>query len=129
MRWTIVILACAVLVAVALRPSTSRSETTESANVTAEPITGSAVPPRPGDDAPTRDPQTPYGIGPRPLAEWPYETLNEQERAVADRGRTDDFTAAHAGFSAAARQRSAEARAEGAAAQLGIDDLAAGVVP
>ena len=117
------------LLATSCSAGDSTEATTSSPITVAEPITGAPIAPSPGQESPARDPFQPHGIGPRPLAEWPYDTLTPEERAVADRGRNQNYTAVHAGYSDGVRLRTAEARAEAAALQLGIDNLATGVVP
>ena len=96
----------------------------------AEPITGTALQAAPGGEAATKDPFKPYDIG-DPASAIPYEALVPDERAVVDRGRNvDDWRRVHDAYGAAIAERAALARAEAAAHQLGISDLATeGVVP
>ena len=60
-----------------------------------------------------------------------YESLTSEERAVVDRGRdAQGWQQTHDAYGAAVRQRSRNARAEGAQHLLGVDLLGdLGVVP
>jgi hypothetical protein len=86
-----------------------------------EAITGTAVMPGPGSEqAPPKDPFAPYDIGPLEEA-WQYHHLTPDEQAVVDRGMTADDSAVLDGYATAVRERSAQARTERAAIQLGVD--------
>lgn len=88
-----------------------------------EPITGTAVMPRPGSETQQRDPFTPYDPGP-PEALWRYEQLSTAEKAVVDRGRdTTAWRGIHGAYGAAVRERVPALRAQAAASQLGAHDL------
>jgi hypothetical protein len=97
---------------------------------TPEPITGTPALSAPGSEAPPHDPFTPYSIGDAE-AVWTYSDLTAAEQAGADRGRdTTGWKKTHDAFASAATARARQAAASSAAAQLGIDNLAAtGVVP
>lgn len=84
----------------------------------------------PGDEAPPRDPFTPYDTGP-PEARWSYESLSAEEKAVVDRGRdVTGWDAIHSAYAAAAREAAEAAKATAAATQLGVEGLdELGVVP
>jgi hypothetical protein len=95
-----------------------------------EPITGVPLPATPGTGTPQRDPFTPYDIG-DPASAIPYEVLGPEDRAVIDRGRNaDGWRRVHDAYGAATAERATLARAEAAAHQLGVSDLATeGVIP
>jgi hypothetical protein len=95
-----------------------------------EPVTGEAVAPAPGSDTVRHDPFTPYDPGP-PEAQWSYNQLNAQERALIDKGKgvTAKIPTLNA-FAAAAAERAQSAAATSAEHQLGIENLETlGVVP
>jgi len=125
----IVILTCAVLASVLIRPSTSRSETEapsappDSSAPVDEPISGQAVAPAPGDETGPRDPFTPYDVGGQE-AIWPYGDLTANEKAVVDHGRNQaGMDAINNAYGQAAKELAARAKAEAAAAQLGAEGL------
>lgn len=95
----------------------------------AEPITGEAVMPNPGNEQPMRDPFTPYDIG-GAAAAWRLEDLTEAEQVVARRGLDDDQAAVQAAYAKAARDGADEMDARRSAIRLRIGDAALlGVVP
>jgi len=96
---------------------------------TEEFITGTPIEPLPGNETPQKDPFTPYDIG-DPASAIPYDALSPEEKAVVDRGRdVTGWRQIHDAYGKALAERSKQARAEAAVHQLGIDDLAQGVVP
>lgn len=110
--------------------ATSRSDVADpSAGLDAESI-AAPITPKPGNEAPPRDPFTPYGVG-GSQAEWRYEDLTDEEKEVADRGHeTDAWGATHEVWEHALQERSRGARAEIAGRQLGVQNLSSlGVLP
>lgn len=95
-----------------------------------EPITGTSVEAALGSETPPKDPFAPYDIG-DPLSAIPYETLTPEDQAVVDRGRNaGSWRQVHDAYGTAIAERANQARAEAAAHQLGVTDLATeGVVP
>jgi hypothetical protein len=97
----------------------------------AEPISGTAAVSAPGDETPTRDPFTPYNIGPPGTKAWAYADLSPSEKAEVDRGRdTTGWDQVHSAYAMAVAERAHQATGDAAAHQLGVDNLAStGVVP
>jgi hypothetical protein len=133
MRW--VLMLCCAVIAIVVATSISRSDsgdsTTEApATSTDEPITGQPVTPTPGSETPGRDPFSPYDVGGQG-AVWSYDSLSAEEKAAADRGRdVKGWDGVNDAYRQAAMARAAEAAAEAAAIQLGVQNLGAtGVVP
>jgi hypothetical protein len=126
------LLACVIASAFAIAASTSRSDTTSPSSDTAtppEPVLGEPVIPNPGNEGVVRRFQ-PYDIGPVDQAAWPYASLSAAEKAVVDAGRSaPQWSGIHDGYKQAVLLRAAEAHAQAAAIQLGIDNLGTGVVP
>ena len=96
-----------------------------------EPISGTAAVSAPGDEAPARDPFTPYDGGPPGTKTWAYADLSASEKAAVDRGRdTTGWDHVHSAYATAAAERAHQAASDAAAHQLGVDNLAlTGVVP
>jgi hypothetical protein len=133
MRNMLLILGCIVL-ALVVATATSRSEgepdDPPDPATEPEPTTRTPVDPHPGSETEMKNPFVPYDIGDD--AAWPYEILTAAERAQVDRGRNrPEWQGVNDAYAAAARKRSEDAKAAGAAVQLGIDpNLASiGVVP
>jgi hypothetical protein len=137
---------CAVIAALVFLAATSRSDVTPAVPTlpsdptptvaSPEPISGTAVAPAPGSETPPRDPFSPYAIGPAPNDTsrkpfWNRADLSADEQAVVDQGvDTTAWNGVHDAFNQAVRERSQQAGADSAAAQLGVDSLAGtGVVP
>lgn len=96
---------------------------------TAEPITGEAVMPNPGDETPMRDPFTPYDIGGEAAA-WRLEDLEPEERVVALRGVDANDQGVQDAYAELARASAAQAQIEVAARRLQLQDPEEiGVVP
>ena len=130
MRTNLILICFAFVIAAA--SSSSRSQPADDPPVAApaEPITGPAVMPAPGDETGPRDTFTPYGTG-NLEANWKYEDLTTDEKVVADKGRdVANWKGIHDAYRQAAIERAAQAVADAAAHQLGVDDLGTtGVVP
>jgi hypothetical protein len=137
MRWYLFIFVAGCVFAWAA--SSSRSSAADAGNGSGdtsnpgEPITGEpAVPNEPPASVP-KNPFEPYGIGETTVDSnpaWSYEQLSDAERVVVDRGRdASGWSAVHETYKAAAALRAAEAQAQAAAIQLGLQNLGEGVVP
>ena len=121
-------LGCVALAIVVATVSISRGddESTEPP-ASDEPITGTPVQ---GSGSAEPVEVLSYDIGP-PEAAWSYEQLSGAEKAVADRGLDEDQTAVQSGYAAATAALAAQATADRAALQLGVDEALeeTGVVP
>lgn len=108
----------------------STDSTTVAADETTEPITGTASVPKTGDESIPRDPFSPFETG-GSAAEWSHDKLTAAEKAVADRGLDEDQSSVQDAYAAASRAMAAQAKADAAATQLGVDDNLdqLGVVP
>jgi hypothetical protein len=131
----LVLLVCVALAIVlaTVAPSRGDGESTESPPVpdsSGEPITGTPAEPLPGPREPRHEPFTPYSIG-GPQAAWTYEQLKPEEKVVADRGLNEDQSAVQDAYAAASAALAANAAADRAALQLGVDESLqeTGVVP
>lgn len=124
------LLAGGLLGALLLSAGISRSDGT---STTPDPAATSVRPtivPNPGNESPPRDPFTPYDTG-GPQAEWSYDKLTPEEKAVADRGLdTEAQDATHAVWERANEESRRASRAAVAAHGLGVSGIAdIGVIP
>ena len=117
---TIGIVFCLGLAVLLATVSSSRGDETQPSSVATSDTTAGSGPSFPAFQ--------PYGVGP-PEAIWTYEDLTADERVVADRGRSVDYSAVHDGYKAAVQLRSQKASADAAARKLGIETLETGIVP
>jgi hypothetical protein len=119
------VIACAVGVAA----SSSRGDGSPPSTTGPEPTSGEPVVPNSGDETVLQRFQ-PYDIGPADEAAWPYESLAAAEKDVVDAGRNvAHWGAIHDGYKQAVLLRAAEANAQAAATQLGLDNLGFGALP
>jgi hypothetical protein len=122
------ILVCVALAVLVTTVATTRSDTGEeatSASAEPEPISGTIAMPQPGSELAARDPFVQYSTGQEgdPATLWSYQQLGSDQQRIVDRGMVQDHSAVNSAFAAAAMRRTDQARAEGAATQLGADNL------
>lgn len=89
-----------------------------------EPITGTAVMPNVENKTPPPHRFAPYDPGP-PEHLWRYEDLTAEEKKVVDEGRdTTGWEQVHVAYRSAIAERLPAIRAQAAASQVGICDVA-----